>query len=463
MRGGLLSLSLAVSLAGCVVGPNYMRPPVVLPTAWQTPPAPADAIANLAWWDLLQDEELRKLVEIALAENKDVQIAVARIDEVRARLGIARSDLYPTIDLSGQAGQVRQPGPSGDAVSSDTFGASAALSWEIDFWGRIRRGSEAAGADLLAQEENRRAIILSLVSGVATSYFQLRQADLQLDTARRTLESRQETYRLASIRLESGLTSELDAKQFEAQMADAAQAVAQLERADRQIENALSVLLGRNPQNIPRGRSLTEQPVPPDIPAGLPSTLLERRPDILLAESELHAATARIGAAQAARLPSFSLTGLLGFQSTDLSALLNGSSRIDQLVGGVAQPVFNAGRLKKQVEVARAQAVQARVSYEKTILVALQEVEDGLVAVRTSRDEVAAARQQAEALRVAAHLARRRYASGLSSYLEVLDAERSLFSAELALARAQSLRLVSSVELFKALGGGWLPTPPSAP
>lgn len=458
MRTLLLVLSATTLLAGCALGPDYKRPSLVLPPEWQTEPAGQEMIANLAWWDLLKDEELRRLIEIALAENKDVQIAVASIDEFRARLGIARSDLYPTIDLSGQAGRVRQSGPAG-AVSSDTYGANATLTWEIDFWGRIRRSTEAARAELLAQEENCRAVILSLVGSVATGYFQLRGLDLQLDIARRTLESRQETYRLAQRRFERGLLSGLDARQFEAQVGDAAQSVAQLERAGKQLENALSVLLGQNPRSLPRGRSLTDQPIPPDIPAGLPSALLERRPDILLAEQQLHAATARIGVAKAARLPSFSLTGLLGFQSDELSDLLEGSSRIEELLGGVALPVFNAGRLSEQVEVARAQAVQARLGYEKTILVALQEVEDGLIAVRTSRDEVAAARQQAEALRAGARLARSRYTGGVSSYLEVLDADRSLFSAELALARAESLRLVSFVQLFKALGGGWPATP----
>lgn len=450
VRGLLL---MTAALTACTLGPSYQRPPAPVPTEWlDAPPAP-QTVVELTWWDLLGDEELRRLIEVALAENRDALLAVASIDEFRARLGIAQSDLYPTIDLNGEVGRVR-PGLDG-TTGSGSFAVKGLLSWELDVWGKIRRSTEAARAELLSREENRRAVLLSLVANVATGYFDLLDSDRALEIARRTLASRRETLRLARTRYESGLTSELDVRQFQAQAAGAAQTVAQLEREQRQEENALSVLLGRSPYRVPRGRPLEAQPVPPDVPAGLPSTLLERRPDVLLAERRLEAATARIGVAEASRLPSFSLTGLLGFQSAELSSLLDSPSRIHQLLGGVTAPIFNAGRLRDRVRVARAQAVQARLEYERTVLVALQEVQDGLIAQKTWKDEVAAAREQTEALRAAAHLAAVRYQNGVSSYLEVLDADRSLFAAELALSEAESRRLVAAVQLFRALGGGW--------
>ncbi|MEO6327121.1 MAG: efflux transporter outer membrane subunit [Thermoanaerobaculia bacterium] len=456
VRFAFLIFSVAV-LGACTLGPRYVRPAAPAPARWQDAEPSPDAVANLSWWHLLNDEELRGLVKIALAENRDALLAAAAIEEFRARVGISQADLYPSINLTGEAGRVR-PGLDGTRDSA-SFAARGGLSWEIDVWGRIRRSNEAARAELLAREENRRAVVLTLVGDVASGYFLLLGADRELDISRRTLASRNETLRLSRSRFSSGLTSELDVRQFQAQAASAVQSVARLEREQRQKEDALSVLLGRSPYRLPRGHALEAQTVPPDVPPGLPSALLERRPDVLAAERALAAATARIGVAQAARLPSFSLTGLLGVQSAELSSLLDSPSRLYQLLGTVAAPIFNAGRLKNQVRVAQAQAVAARLSWEKTVLVALKEVEDGLIAQSTWRREVAAASEQTEALRAAARLASVRYENGVSSYLEVLDADRSLFAAELALSQTESQRLVASVRLFQALGGGWPVSP----
>jgi multidrug efflux system outer membrane protein len=334
------------------------------------------------------------------------------------------------------------------------------LNWELDIWGRIRRSTEAARADLMAREENRRAVVLQLVSGVAQSYFDLLQFDMQLDIAKRTLLSWEESVTIARARLRRGVTSKLDADQFEAERANAAARVAELERQMVQKENELSVLLGKNPVPIPRGRSLTEQVMPPEVPAGLPSELLQRRPDILQAEQDLVAATARIGATKAARFPRLSITGLLGVASPQLSNLLNGGNEFAQAGLGLAGPVLNAETLGFEQRAVEAQAKQVLAQYEQTILVAFKEVEDALVAVRTVGNQGKAQQEQVEALRSALHLANLRYKGGITSYVDVLIAKRNLFDAELALTDTHRLHLVSVVQLYKALGGGWSPDPP---
>ena len=472
---------LAASLAGaCAVGPSYHRPDLGVPEAWRPPSATADSlrpfydslrssgestlpqptvspdsVANLDWFDLLRDPELRKLVETALQQNRDVRVALASIDEFRAQYGVTRGALFPRVDLSGAGGTEKIVIGSLGAAKFDVVTATATLQWEVDFWGRIRRATEAARADLLSREESRRAVILTLVSDVATAYLELRELDLDLEISKRTLASNEETLRLARRRFDQGIISELDVRQFESEVANPAARVADFERQIAQKENQLSVLVGRNPGAVPRGRSLSETLAPLAIPAGLPASLIDRRPDVRQAEQQLHAALARIGVAKGALMPTITLTGEYGTQSQDFSNLFKGSTEVYQLLGGVSIPIFTGGQVGKQVDVARARAEQARYGYEQTVLLALQEVNDALVGVRASRDVTAAQERQTEALRSAYRLADRRYQNGISSYLEVLDSQRNLFAAELALAQAQRQQLAAAVQLYRALGGGW--------
>ncbi|MEK7769157.1 MAG: efflux transporter outer membrane subunit, partial [Pseudomonadota bacterium] len=345
-----------------------------------------ESIANLPWWELLHDEQLQRLIKQALAENRDLKQAVASVEEFQARISMARSDFFPGISMSANAPAFGTLGGfvvPGFPTPFSYFGQSS-LNWEMDIWGRVRRANEAARADLLAREENRRAVILTLVSGVAQSYFDLLQLDMQLDIARRTLQSWEETVALAQHRLRGGVISRLDADQFEAERANVSARVAELERQMIQKENELNVLLGKNPAPIVRGRLLTEQTMPPEVPAGLPSDLLQRRPDILQAEQTLAAATARIGMTKAARFPRITLTGLLGVASPRLANLLTSSSEFGMGGVGLAGPLLNAQTLGHEQRAVEAQARKVLAQYEQTILVAFKEVEDALVAVRTA-------------------------------------------------------------------------------
>ncbi len=460
MRSLTLVVLFLVLLTACAMGPDYARPKVPTPESFRMAEAGRDAttIANLPWWELLHDEELQKLVRIALNENKDLQQAVASVEEFQARLGIAQTDFIPQISITANAPpkfvRLHPVNIPGFPTPSSYYGQGN-LSWELDIWGRLRRANEAARADLLAREENRRAVVLELGSSVAQAYFDLRQLDMQLDIAKRTLQSWEESVGIAQARLRQGVIPKLDADQFEAERANAEARAAELERQVVQKENELSVLLGRNPGQIPRGRLLTEQVIPTEVPAGLPSNLLHRRPDILQSEQELAAATARIGVAKAERFPQITLTGLLGVASPQLSNLGKGTFGDAGL--GLAGPLLNAQTLGFQQKAAEAQARQALAQYEKMILVAFKEVEDALVAVHTVRQQIEAQEAQVTALRSALHLADLRYRGGLANYLDVLTARRSLFEAELSLAATRRLHLVSIVQLYKALGGGWPP------
>lgn len=417
------------------------------------------SIANTPWWELLKDQELQKLIRTALEENKDLKRAAAAVEEFQSRLFIARTDYAPQMNLTtnaplfGRKSNFLFPG----FPNPFNYYLQGNLSWEIDIWGRIRRSNEAARGDLLSREENRRAIVLQLVSGVAEAYFDLLQFDMQLDIARRTLKSWEESVRIAQARLRQGMISKLDADQFEAERANAAARAAEFERQKVQKENQLSVLLGRNPGRIARGHSLTEQVMPPDVPPGLPSELLQRRPDVLQAEQDLAAATARIGMAKADRFPKLSITGILGVASPHLSRLVANETAFGVAGPGLAGPLLNAQILGFQQEAAEAQARQAVAQYEQAVLVAFKEVEDSLVAVRTVREQRTAQLQQVDALRSALSLANLRYKGGLANYLDVLIAQRNLFEAELALMGTHRLHLVSIVQLYKALGGGWSP------
>jgi multidrug efflux system outer membrane protein len=454
-------------LSGCLtVGPDYARPPLELPAGYSTPAAEG-AVAE-RWWELFGDPELDRLVEAALAANQDLAVAAARVEEARALAGLARADRLPRLDAAASGARSRLSEdtatvPPGFDLERDAFRATAALSFELDFWGRLARAHEAARAELLASEEGRRNVRLGVVAGVAIAWFDLAAYDRQLDLARSTAESRRETVRLQRLRFDAGTISELDLSRAESELAAAESAVPQLDRLRRQTENRLGVLLGRFGGETPRPPAIAPAKLPV-APAGLPSELLVRRPDVAAAEQALVAANARVGAARAALFPSITLTGYAGSESQELSDLLSSGTGIWNVAAGLLQPIFHGGRLRRGVEAAEARHRQALAAYTKAVQSAFAEVEDALVARRTGAEERAALSRQVAALGRARHLATLRYEAGEAAYLEVLDAERSLFLAELALAAAERGEAAAAVDLFKALGGGWQPaSPASAP
>ena len=457
----VLLVGLLWVLASCKVGPDYARPDIPVSDSFRMAEEGKDmqSLANVPWWELYRDDELQKLIGTALNENKDLKRAVATVDEYAARVLVAKTDFVPqmnaTVNLPafGNTRNIQFPGfPS---IFNNYIQGN--LSWELDLWGRIRRSNEAALGDLLAREENRRAVIIQIVANVAQAYFELRQFDLQLEIATHTLQAWTESVRLARARFRVGYINQLDVEQFEAEQANAAARIAEFKRQMVQKENEISVLLGRNPTKIARGRALTEQVMPPLVPAGLPSDLLQRRPDVVQAEQQLAAATARIGQAKADRFPKISITGILGVASPQLSHLVNNETFFGVAGTGVAAPLLNAQVLGFQQEASEAQTGQAVAQYEQTILTAFREVEDALVAVTTAVEQVAAQERQVKALQTALRLANLRYTGGIANYLDVLIAQRNLFDAELSLASTRRLHLVSVVQLYKALGGGWMP------
>jgi multidrug efflux system outer membrane protein len=453
--------ALSLLLISCAMGPDYSRPDIPVSDTFRMDEEAKDlpSLANTPWWELYKDEELQRLIRIALEENKDLKRAVATVEEYEARALVAKTDFAPQMTVTANAptfGNTRNIAFPGFPNVFNYY-AQGNLAWELDVWGRIRRSNEAALGELLAREENRRAVILQIVGGVAQAYFDLRQLDMQLEIAKRTLLAWEESVKISQARLRQGLINKLDVDQFEAERENAAARIAELKRQKVQKENELSVLLGRNPGQIRRGQSLTEQVMPPLVPAGLPSELLQRRPDVIQAEQQLAAATARIGMAKADRFPKLSITGVLGLASPQLSRLVANETYFGVAGAGLTGPLFNAQILGFQQKAAEAQAKQAVAQYEQTILVAFREVEDSLVGVSTAREQAAAQERQVNALRSGLHLANLRYKGGLANYLDVLIAQRSLFDAELSLAATRRLHLVSVVQLYKALGGGWSP------
>ncbi|HKA42875.1 MAG TPA: efflux transporter outer membrane subunit [Burkholderiales bacterium] len=455
----------AVALLGftsaCVVGPNYQRPATEAPARYRFEDAAAQDTANTAWWGLFQDEQLNRLVEIALAENKNVLIAAARVEEFYGRYGVQRGQQFPQVALAAEAGSQRvsrvstPPLPAPAEVTSDFYTVNLGISFELDLWGRLRRATEAARADLLAVEESRRTVILSLVSAVATAYVNLLNLDRQLDISQRTVATRAESVRIFDLRFKGGVVSEMELQQVRSEYETALATVPALEKQIGQQENDLSVVLGRNPGAIVRGRTL-ETLALPAIPAGLPSELLERRPDIRQAEQQLIAANARIGVAKAAFYPSISLTGVLGTASAGLSNLFSGAARTWSYAAALNQPIFTGGTLMSQLLVSEAQQRQALYSYQQAIQTAFGDVDNSLLDQAKTREQVAAQRRQVDALVRYAQLARARYEGGYTSYIEVLDAERSLFQAQLQLAQAQAQLYFALINLYKALGGGWV-------
>ena len=447
---------LAVLTFGCALTPDYERPELDLPQAWLDGSPAGDSVANLPWWDLFGDPRLRELTEITLTENKDLAVALGRIAEQRAQVTATRANQFPFIDLMGGAGRGRSSQQvSPGAATRDSFDFSAGLSFDLDVWRKFDRATEASRADLLATEAAYRDVTISLVASVATTYFSLRDLDRRLAISERTVEGRRESLEIVDARFQRGLEAQLDVNQAEVQLAIAEAAVASFERAVAQTQNALRLLLGRNPGTIERGRGLSEQLLLPEVPAGLPYELLQRRPDVVEAEERLIAETARIGVAEANRYPSFRLTASFGTASTTLSQLGFNEAKAWSLASAVLAPVFNSGKLKALAKAQRAKADQAARRYEATLLTAFREVEDALVGVRTFRAEHGARLRQVEAARKAATLSRARYDGGVVSYLEVLDSDRTLFEAELQESLTQQQALAAVVELYRALGGGW--------
>jgi multidrug efflux system outer membrane protein len=461
MRGRLVPLGVALSgllTTACLVGPDYTKP--VLPTPDGIRGAEAAAVgpafADARWWEVFQDEQLQTLLKAAATNNEDVQLAANRVLQAQAQLGITRSDQYPSVDagVTGGGGRTAEVG-STPARNAAALRLGASTVWELDFWGRLRRATESSRAQLLATEWGRRAVLATIVSQVADSYFALRSLDLQLEIAKRTLVSRQESLQLTRVRESGGVTSLVDVREAEQLVFGAGAAIADIERRIAQQENLISVLVGSFPAAVTRGRALTDQPHAPDLPAGLPSDLLARRPDIQAAEQQIVAANAQIGVARANYFPSIALTGGGGLQSSALVALFGTSAGFWNAAIGVAQPVFNAGRTRNQVALAEARTQEATLLYAQAVKGAFREASDAIVGYTKSRE----LRTQQEALATAAQDARRladiRYQGGATSYLEVLDADTRLFTAEIGLADARRSELSAFVELYRALGGGW--------
>jgi multidrug efflux system outer membrane protein len=454
----LFVLPLVATLAGCALTPDYQRPELDVPRTYDERVSAGASVANLPWWELFEDRVLNELITIALAENKDLGVSLARVAEARALVTFTRADQFPFIDVFAGGGRGRDsqdlvPGAS----TSDHFEASAGLTFELDLWRKLSRATEAARADLLSSEAAYRNVTISLVASVANTYLLLRDLDERLEISRRTVVSRKDSLEIIQARFDKGTVAELDVNQAEVELAIVEAAVAAFERGTAQVENALSVLLGSNPGPIARGLPLERQGLPPDIPVGLPSELLQRRPDVEAAEQALIAETARAGVAEALRYPSFSVTGSFGTASDELTSLNFNEAKAWNLLGGMLAPIFNSGKLKSQAVAQWARTEQALKSYEGTLLRAFQEVEDSLIAIRTFNAEHAARSRQATAARNASRLSRARYDGGVVDYLEVLDSERNMFDAELEESRVLGEALSSVVTLYKALGGGWTP------
>jgi multidrug efflux system outer membrane protein len=419
-------------------------------------PAASQSFGDQKWWEVFQDKQLQDLIHTALQQNYDVRIAATRILEAQAQLGITRADQLPTINGDVLAVNERNPQTKlfrQYATSANQLDLS--LAWDLDFWGKYRRATEAARANLLATEWAHEAVVSTLVSDVATAYFQLRSLDLQLEISRRTLASRQDSLRLTQTLANGGATSMLDVRQAEQLVDTAAETIPDLERQIEQQENFLSTLLGNNPGPIARGMKLTEQPHAPDVPAGLPSTLLERRPDIREAEAQLVAANAQIGVAKAAYFPQINLTATAGYQSSALTSLFGGPAGLWSFGGSLVQPIFAGGRIRSGVKFSEAREQEMMLTYQHTIQQAFRGVSDALVEYHKDREFREYQQQLAFSAQDAAQLSEMRYRGGAASYLEVLTNETNYFSAELGLAQAQSNELVALVRIYRNLGGGW--------
>ena len=445
-------------LSGCAVGPDYKRPDVGVPTNHRGLEGPASeaSLADVPWWELVSgDPILADLVKEAIVRNQDLRVAAARVEEYRALAGVAKADYYPSLGAGAGVSRQRQPVAGLPGVPTyNSFGVNANVSWEIDLWGRIRRSNESALNQLLAAAEARRGVLLSLVAGVAQAYMELRELDRELDIAMRTLESRKASLDLVHKRLLGGISNRLESSQAESALYQTEAAVPQLKQAIFAKENQLAVLLGRLPGSIPRGKPLGEGAVPA-VPAGLPSALMERRPDVKQAEYSLTTANAQVGVATALLFPQLTLTGSAGYGSAELSDLLKPESFLWNIGAGLAGPIFQGGRLRRNVEASEARWEQAKAQYEKAVISAFGDVANALEAYRRTREGREAQERNVAALRQAEKSALVRYDGGVSAYLEVLDAQRALFSGEVALSQIVRDQYLSVIGVYKALGGGW--------
>jgi multidrug efflux system outer membrane protein len=462
MGNSIALLSAALLLSGCAVGPNYKRPTVAVPMTYRgavpdsTPQTETISLGDQKWWDVFQDEQLRALVRTALQQNYDLRIAASRILEARAQLGITRADQFPTLSAGAGIADVRTAQSKFLPVFETSTGqVNLSAAWHLDFWGKYRRATEVARANLLASEWARQEVVSTLVANVASAYFQLRALDLQLEISKRTFDSRQESLRLTQILANGGATSLLDVRQAEQLVFTASAEIPALEQQVEQQENFLSILLGQNPGDIPRGQTLTEQHQPPQVPPGLLSSLLERRPDIRQAEEQLVAANAEIGVARAAYFPDISLSGSGGFQSSALTNLFSGPAGAWTFGASLAQPIFTAGRLRFGVRLAEAQQQTTALFYQQSIQGAFRSVSDALVAYRKTREFRTQQDLLFQSAEDAARLSHMRYTGGATGYLEVLTNETNAFSAALGLVQARLNELLTVVQLYEALGGGW--------
>lgn len=466
MRRRILSAVLLLSAAGCKVGPNYQRPVTALPDQFRgvpTPAAPTEpSLADTKWENLFDDQTLNGIVNNALAHNFDLRIAYARVEQARAQLGITRANQLPFFDLSGglTTGQSSSIGsvsfiPAGTNLSTTYSQVGLGLSWELDIWGRLRRLTEAARAQYLASDEGRRFVTVTLVSDTITAYLQLLEQDSELRIGQQTRELAQNSLRLVELRRTGGAATGLDVSQAEQLLYTATAQIAAAQRTIAQTEDTLSLLQGSAPSDQPRGRKLEDVPAPAQAPAGLPSQLLARRPDIRQAEQNLIAANAQIGAARALYFPQISLTALAGGQSRALSQLLSGPAQLLSFAPGLALPVFHGGQVRNQVRLTEAQERELLATYQRTIYTALRETSDALISLDRTREQRTQQEQLVRALNNSVRLSELRYRGGLDSYLQVLDAQRNQFTGELALAQLRLQERLAVVQLYRALGGGW--------
>lgn len=466
MRRGLVA-ALAACLCGCLVGPNYRRPPVTVPDTYRGPGdqraggAAPSSFGELGWWEVFGDAELRRLLQAGLDRNYDIRIAAARIEQAEANVGIVRADQFPNVGVDAAFSRTRNSGagfstviPGFSGFTTSIASATAGVSWALDFWGQFRRATEAARAQLLASESARQAVRASLVAAIAGAYFRLRELDLELEITNRTLATWRDSLRLTQIREQGGVASLVDVRQAESLVTTATATIPQIRQQIEQTENEIATLLGDNPGGVPRGLPLDRQAIP-GVPPGLPSALLARRPDIRQAEQFLMAANAQIGVARAAYFPNVVLTAFSGFEAPEVGDFFTKRSWVWGLTPGLSLPIFTAGRIGSTVDLAEARRLEAELVYRQTIQRALQDVSNALI--ETAR--TAEFRRQQEDLtaiyRDAARLSEVRYRGGVTTYLEVLDSERNVYSAELTLARARLGELTALVRLYNALGGGW--------
>jgi len=454
----IIFIGLTLVLAGCAVGPKYSRPETKKPEAYVQSKVPSDSITNLKWWEVYQDSALQTLMRTAIDQNLDLKVAVARVEEAKAVLGFNKANYFPFLDYSARARATdfrSVASDAGVAFPTNSLSTLGNVSWEIDLWGKIRHANRAAYAQLMAADESRKSIYISLVAQVAELYFELRGLDERLTITMRTNETRREYLRIITLRFNQGEVSELDKLQAENIAASSEAQLYSLERSIIAVENALNILLGKTYAPITRGLVNDQQQLPVEIPSGIPSQLLERRPDIKSAEQLLIAQTEKVGVAVALQFPSLSLTGMLGVASPDLSNLFTSDAFLGSVTGQLAGPAFHFGQNKRRVEAEKAVAQQVGYNYETTVLNAFAEVENSLASIRTYRSEFAARQVQVTATEKSLALSKALYDNGYTSFLQVLDAERELYNSQFEKSIALQNQLISTVRLYKALGGGW--------